>query len=101
MSAAEKIQSVIDVVVVVLPESSIMSLASVLDPMRAANRVSGREVFRWRLLSADGEPITLTCGIPIAVDGMFTLPLEGDVLLAIGGFNLDRHVGRKFIATLQ
>lgn len=101
MSAAEKIQSVIDVVVVVLPESSIMSLASVLDPMRAANRVSGREVFRWQLLSADGEPITLTCGIPIAVDGMFTLPLEGDVLLAIGGFNLDRHVGRKFIATLQ
>lgn len=101
MSAAEKIQSVIDVVVVVLPESSIMSLASVLDPMRAANRVSGREVFRWRLLSADGEPIILTCGIPIAVDGMFTLPLDGDVLLAIGGFNLDRHVGRKFIATLQ
>lgn len=101
MSGAEKIQSVIDVVVVVLPESSIMSLASVLDPMRAANRVSGREVFRWQLLSADGEPITLTCGIPIAVDGMFTLPLEGDVLLAIGGFNLDRHVGRKFIATLQ
>lgn len=101
MSGAEKIQSVIDVVVVVLPESSIMSLASVLDPMRAANRVSGREVFRWRLLSADGEPITLTCGIPIAVDGMFTLPLEGDVLLAIGGFNLDRHVGRRFIATLQ
>ncbi|OCP17014.1 GlxA family transcriptional regulator [Ensifer sp. LC163] len=101
MSSAEKIQSVIDVVVVVLPESSIMSLASVLDPMRAANRVSGREVFRWRLLSADGEPVALTCGIPITVDGMFTLPLDGDVLLAIGGFNLDRHVGRKFIATLQ
>ncbi|AHK44315.1 putative AraC family transcriptional regulator [Ensifer adhaerens OV14] len=91
----------IDVVVVVLPESSIMSLASVLDPMRAANRVSGRQVFRWRLLSADGEPVILTCGIPIAVDGTFSLPLEGDVLLAIGGFNLDRHVGRRFIATLQ
>lgn len=91
----------IEVVVVVLPESSIMSLASVLDPMRAANRVSGRQVFRWRLLSADGEPVTLTCGIPIAVDGKFAVPLEGDVLLVIGGFNLDKHVGRSFIATLQ
>ncbi|WP_209792352.1 GlxA family transcriptional regulator [Ensifer adhaerens] len=101
MDATGKIQSVIDVVVVVLPESSIMSLASVLDPMRAANRVSGRQVFRWQLLSADGQPIILTCGIPIAVDGKFALPLEGDVLLAIGGFNLDRHVGSRFIATLQ
>ncbi|MGF6177059.1 GlxA family transcriptional regulator [Ensifer sp. 4252] len=101
MASIEKIQSVIDVVVVVLPESSIMSLASVLDPMRAANRVSGHQVFRWRLLSADGEPVALTCGIPITVDGAFSLPLEGDVLLAIGGFNLDRYVGRRFIATLQ
>ncbi|WP_312361910.1 GlxA family transcriptional regulator [Ensifer sp.] len=101
MDGAVKTQSSIDVVVVVLPESSIMSLASVLDPMRATNRVSGRQIFRWRLLSADGDPVTLTCGIQIACDGKFALALEGDVLLVIGGFNLDRHVGRKFIATLQ
>lgn len=78
-----------------------MSLASVLDPMRAANRVSGREVFRWRLLSADGGSVTLTCGVPIAVDGMFAQPLSGDALLVIGGFNLDRHVGKRFIGALQ
>lgn len=78
-----------------------MSLASVLDPMRAANRISGRDVFRWRLLSADGKPVTLTCGVPIAVDGRFAQPLAGDALLVIGGFNLDRHVGKKFIGFLQ
>ncbi|WVT74776.1 GlxA family transcriptional regulator [Sinorhizobium chiapasense] len=94
-------QSVIEVSVVILPESSIMSLASVLDPMRAANRISGRDVFRWRLLSADGKPVTLTCGVPIVVDGKFAQPLAGDALLVIGGFNLDRHVGKKFIGILQ
>lgn len=78
-----------------------MSLASVLDPMRAANRISGRDVFRWRLLSADGKPVTLTCGVPIVVDGKFAQPLAGDALLVIGGFNLDRHVGKKFIGILQ
>ncbi len=91
----------IEVSVVILPESSIMSLASVLDPMRAANRISGRDVFRWRLLSADGKPVTLTCGVPIVVDGKFAQPLAGDALLVIGGFNLDRHVGKKFIGILQ
>ncbi|MDK1388205.1 GlxA family transcriptional regulator [Sinorhizobium sp. 8-89] len=94
-------QSPIEVVVVVLPESSIMSLASVLDPMRAANRVAGRQVFRWRLLSGDGEAVMLTCGVPINVDGRFVPPLGGDLLLVIGGFNLHRHVGKRFLATLQ
>ncbi len=78
-----------------------MSLASVLDPMRAANRISGREVFRWRLLSADGKPVVLTCGVPIAVEGTLRPPLAGDALLVIGGFNLDRHAGKKFIGALQ
>ena len=77
----------IEVSVVILPESSIMSLASVLDPMRAANRISGREVFRWRLLSADGKPVVLTCGVPIAVEGMLHQPLAGDALLVIGAPN--------------
>ena len=101
MIANRSAQSPIEVVVVVLPESSIMSFASVLDPMRAANRVAGHEVFRWRLLSADGQAVMLTCGVPIAVDGSFTLPVVGDLLLIIGGFNLQRHAGKRFLATLQ
>ncbi|KSV81946.1 AraC family transcriptional regulator [Sinorhizobium fredii USDA 205] len=101
MTANAEKSSPIEVVVVVLPESSIMSLASVLDPMRAANRVAGRPVFRWRLLSADGEAVTLTCDIPIPVDGRFSPPLDGDLLLVIGGFNLYRHAGKRFLAALQ
>ncbi|WP_046119613.1 GlxA family transcriptional regulator [Ensifer aridi] len=101
MKTPVKGRSSIEVVVVVLPESSIMSLASVLDPMRAANRVAGREVFRWRLLSGDGQAVMLTCGVPIAVNGRFSLPLGGDLLLVIGGFNLQRHAGKRFLATLQ
>lgn len=101
MTANAETSAPIDVVVVVLPESSIMSLASVLDPMRAANRVAGRPVFRWRLLSGDGEAVKLTCDIPIPVDGRFSPPLDGDLLLVIGGFNLYRHAGKRFLAALQ
>jgi len=91
----------VKVVIVVLPESSIMSLASVLDPMRAANRVAGRTLFDWQILSPDGEPVLLTCGVMIAVHGVFSSKVKGDCLLIIGGFNLDRHVQKPFIAGLQ
>jgi transcriptional regulator GlxA family with amidase domain len=89
------------VVIVILPESSIMSVASVLDPMRAANRVAGKVLFRWKILSPDGEPVLLTCGVSIAVDGVFSARAQGDCLLVIGGFNLERHAGKAFIAGLQ
>lgn len=91
----------VKVVIVVLPESSIMSLASVLDPMRAANRVAGKILFNWTILSPDGEPVLLTCGVVIAVDGMFSARQQGDCLLIIGGFNLDRYAQKPFIAGLQ
>lgn len=91
----------VDVVIVVLPESSIMSLASVLDPMRAANRVAGRTLFRWTIRSPDGQAVPLTCGLSIAVDGTFSAREGGDFLLVIGGFNLERYAGKAFTASLQ
>ena len=91
----------IQVSVLLLPESSIMSLASVLDPMRAANRVAPEPVFRWTLLSPDGGPVELTCGIPIAVDGRFSETASGDVLIVIAGFHQERHADRQFITRLK
>ncbi len=91
----------LNVLVVLLPESSLMSMACVLDPMRAANRSTGRPLFRWTIKSASGEPPLLTAGIAVPVDGAFTGQERGDLLLIIGGFNLDRHAGRGFAARLQ
>ncbi len=101
MSLLKNSDCAVQVVIIVLPESSIMSLASVLDPMRAANRVAGKILFDWKILSPDGEPVLLTCGVLIAVDGMFSAREQGDCLLIIGGFNLDRHAQKPFIAGLQ
>jgi AraC family transcriptional regulator, glycine betaine-responsive activator len=72
--------------VLVLSGSSIMCVASVVDPLRAANRVLGRRHFDWRLVSVDGSPPVTTSGIPIAVEGRFDPAAGGEVLVVIGGF---------------
>ncbi len=47
------------VTLLVLPDCSLMSLAATLDPMRGANRVTGRSLYRWRVVSPDGsDPVT-------------------------------------------
>ena len=61
----------LEVTLLVLPESSLLSVASTLDPLRAANRVSGRELYRWRVVSPDGAAPRTTCGLALPAEGAF------------------------------
>ena len=40
-----------------IDDMSMMSLASATEPLRSANRLLGREAFRWDLCSLDGAPV--------------------------------------------
>ena len=42
--------------ILLIPHFSMMGLLSAVEPLRAANRQSGREVFRWEYFSETGEP---------------------------------------------
>ena len=55
--------------VLVLPQASILEVASTLDPMRSANRHLGTQAYRWRILTPDGAPVPLTCGIELPSAG--------------------------------
>ena len=75
------------VTVLILPLSSLMTVASTIDPMRAANRIAGREVFLWKLVSPRGLAVNLTCGISLPVNGRFSDTDKGDLLILVGGFD--------------
>ena len=63
-----------------------MCVASALDPLRAANRVTGRDAFTWQIVSTDGQPARTTCGVKLPVDGRFDPANVGDALIVIAGF---------------
>lgn len=93
----------LNVTLLLLPDASMMSLASVLDVMRAANRfrLSQQLVFRWQLATYDGQPARLSCGLLITPDTAFTTDLKGDALILLGGFNQAIHVDRGRLLHLQ
>lgn len=74
----------------VLPETSLMSLAAVMEPMRGANRVAGRDVFRWKIWSVDGAVPSSSSGLPIAVEGALG-DSKADALIALSSFNVDQY----------
>lgn len=68
-----------------LPGFSMMGLMSAVEPLRVANRFRG-ELYRWRLLSADGGPVAGSNGMSLNVDGGLEAPAAGDCLLVVAGF---------------
>lgn len=72
-----------------------MSLASTLDTMRAANRISNQVLFKWKIVTLDGNPANLSCGLPVAPAAAFDERLAGDALFIIAGFNHQKYLTKK------
>lgn len=63
------------------PQFSMMAFSAALEPLRAANRISGRTLYAWHLVSADGRPVTASNGIRIAVRGDLKQARDIDMLV--------------------
>src|SRR5262245_6405395 len=70
-SAQSMVVAVRPWVVVFYPvaEFPMMAFAAAIEPLRAANRLSGVAHFEWRLYSRDGRPVRASNGIDVAVAG--------------------------------
>jgi transcriptional regulator GlxA family with amidase domain len=51
-----------------VPGFALMSYAAALEPLRAANTLSERTLYRWVHLTADGQPSPSSAGVAIAAD---------------------------------
>ncbi len=78
-----------------------MSLASALDTMRAANRISSRTLFDWQIVTIDDQPAALTCGIPVAPSKRISEVCGGDLLMVIAGFNQQKHANKQQLKSLK
>ncbi|MBV9261488.1 MAG: GlxA family transcriptional regulator [Pseudolabrys sp.] len=64
-----------------------MSYASALEPFRAANRLSGRDLYVWRHISPDGEAVRASNGLQIVPDHAVGDMVDLDLLIVCAGGN--------------
>lgn len=79
---------------------SLLCLAAVIEPLRAANRVAVQPLYRWRLVSRAGAPALSTSGIAVSVESSFNPEDSGEVLFLLGSFNT-RMTDRALRAELR
>ena len=51
-----------------VPRFSMIAFTAALEPLRLANHISGRQLYRWALISPEGGVGEASCGLRIAVD---------------------------------
>ncbi|MEO1492417.1 MAG: GlxA family transcriptional regulator [Pseudomonadota bacterium] len=77
------------VMFLLIEQFSMMSVVSALEPLRGANRLLGREVYRWHLISHDGAPVEASNGMTVTADGALGEIEDADFLFVCAGLSAD------------
>lgn len=69
-----------EVLLIPTPGTSLTGFTLFLDGLRAANRVSGTQLFKWHIATADGRPVSASNNMPIVANSALAeAPLPGNV----------------------
>ena len=81
----EAVQNVRDFYFLLLPRTTMLAFGSAIEPLRIANQLTGKCLYRWHVISESGEPVRCSNGISISVDGPLKQISTSDVLLVCSG----------------
>lgn len=68
------------------PRFSMIAFAAALEPLRLANRLSRKDIFRWRLISETG-PCACSAGVELQAEALPEAPPPGALALVCGGLD--------------
>ena len=86
---------------VIVPRFSMIALTSAVEPLRIANRLSGRELYRWPLYSLDGNPVTASNGFALTPDGDLEHASDLSTVAICGGIDVHRVDDRHLTSWLR
>ena len=71
-----------------VPNYSMIAFSSAIEPLRMANRDSGKELYRWSVYTIDGLPEKASNGLDITPDGSLENATDMSILFVCGGADI-------------
>ena len=87
-----------------LNDFTLISMSSAIEPLRIANRVAGREIYRWRTLAETPGSVSASDGVSVDVDFSIDDPeaIAGiDILVVCGGWNIEANTTDEVVRWLR
>lgn len=89
------------ITIFLLEDFTHLAFSCAIEPLRIANLLSGKDLYRWRLASADGVKARSSNGTFTLVDcGMDPVP-RGDTLFFLSGINVEDNITPDLLAYVR
>ncbi|MDT2050323.1 MAG: GlxA family transcriptional regulator [Planktomarina sp.] len=88
-------------VFVLLNSFTMLCFAAAVESLRIANRMSGRDLYSWTLMSETGEPVFCSGGIEYGVQSELIEVLRDDTIMICGGINIQNVTTKKLLNWLR
>lgn len=83
------------------PEFALLAFASAIEPYRAANLTSGRELYKWTFLTEDGLPVRAGNGLQVAPTRKPEQTDKFNRIFVCGGVHTQRYKSETTLRWLQ
>lgn len=80
---------------------SMIAFTAAIEPLRLANRATGRKLYEWHLYSADGVSAEASNGVRVNVDGSFRDAPKMDAVVVCAGVDVQLIDHRDLIAVIR
>jgi len=84
-----------------LPEFAMMAFFSAVEPLRIANRLAGRTLYRWRIYSEGGTPVVASNGMSLLADGAVGGEPAPHTMLVCASFNVEHYITPRMLHWLR
>ena len=84
-----------------VPEFSMMALFSAVEPLRVANRLSGRQLYSWHIFSEDGGPVVASNGMSLVAEASIGEIARFPSVVVCASFSPERYESKKLLAWLR
>lgn len=80
-----------------LPKLTLLAFTSALEPLRVANQVTGKELYRWYVMAEDDATVTCSCGVTITPDTPLRDVPRGGAAFVCGGIEPNESTSRRAV----
>ena len=85
-----------------LPRFTMLAFSAAIEPLRIANQLTGKCLYRWHLASEDGEPVRCSNGISLPVNSAIgRLPRHNMLLVCSGLIGTSPTASSKSLAAIR
>jgi AraC family transcriptional regulator, glycine betaine-responsive activator len=84
-----------------LANYSLIAVANAIEPLRMANRLVGKDVYDWSVLSLDGAPSESSSGLKLSPTATLDKLDPLDILFVCGGVNVREAVSPALLVALR